>query len=155
MRYSGDAELTTGELIKAAQVELAKEIAVQAHNGQTDKIGNPYVAHCERVAELVVGPDERAVAYLHDVVKKGEGWTLQRLAEEGFPDVIITAVDAMTRRDGEDEETFLKRSTADVLARPVKRADLEDNLVQAEQAGTDPSKYVRGLRFLEATQDRP
>jgi hypothetical protein len=42
-----------------------------------------------------------------------------------------------------------------LLARPVKRADLEDNLVQAEQAGADPWKHERGLRFLEATQGRP
>jgi (p)ppGpp synthase/HD superfamily hydrolase len=132
-----------------SSAEHARQIAVQAHRGQLDKIGNPYITHCERVAELVVGDDERAVAFLHDVVEKGKGWTPEKLREEGFTTSIVQAVEALTRRADEKEDAFLIRSMSDHLARPVKRADLEDNLVQAEQAGLDTAKFVHGLRVLE------
>lgn len=30
----------------------AREIAAEAHHGQRDQVGNPYLDHCEQVAEL-------------------------------------------------------------------------------------------------------
>lgn len=133
----------------------ARQIAIEAHEGQLDKVGNPYFAHCERVASLVFGDEERTVAYLHDVVEKGRSWTLDRLKEEGFSTAVVDAVHTLTRQDGEDEDHFLQRCISNHLARPVKRADLEDNLVQAEQAGLDTSKFVCGLKFLDEAGDRP
>src|SRR4051794_36028950 len=50
----------------------AVEIAEQAHAGQTDKAGEPYIEHLERVAASVDGLDEKIVAYLHDLLEKGE-----------------------------------------------------------------------------------
>ena len=136
-------------MLTSQLAEHARQIATEAHEGQFDKVGNPYFAHCHRVAELVVGDEERAVAYLHDIVEKGKGWTLDRLRDDGFPACVIDAVDALSRRAREDEDVFLRRSTSNALARCVKRADLEDNLVQAEAAGLDASKFVHGLRFLD------
>ncbi|TCR79639.1 hypothetical protein EV561_115137 [Rhizobium sp. BK376] len=81
--------------------------------------------------------------------KKGKGWALDRLKEEGFPKAIIVAVDALTKRSGEDERAFVQRAVSTPLARKVKKADLEDNLLQAEQAGLDTSKYEDGLRMTE------
>lgn len=34
-------------------IEAAKELATRAHAGQVDKAGEPYILHCERVAEAV------------------------------------------------------------------------------------------------------
>ncbi|KAA0693283.1 HD domain-containing protein [Neorhizobium sp. P12A] len=124
-------------------------VAAEAHDGQLDKAGNPYFDHCRRVADLVLTDEEKIVAYLHDVVEKGKGWTLDRLKEEGFPKAIIVAVDALTKRSGEDERVFVQRAVSTPLARKVKKADLEDNLLQAEQAGLDSSKYEDGLRMTE------
>jgi (p)ppGpp synthase/HD superfamily hydrolase len=127
----------------------AEEIAVAAHAGQRDRAGHPFSDHLRRVAEKVGGREQRMVAYLHDIVEKTDGWSLERLAEEGFPETVIAAVDAMTRRGGEDYADFVRRAIANPLARPVKRADLEDNLQQAEQAGIDDRKYRLGLRLLD------
>jgi len=62
---------------------------------------------------------------------------------------IIEAVVALSRRSGELDDEFVRRAASNPLARVVKRADLEDNLVQAEQAGLDTSKYLAGLELLQ------
>lgn len=126
----------------------AVRIATNAHRGQTGKDGRPYIEHCERVA-MRVEPALRPIAYLHDVVEKSEGWTLDRLRLDGFPEAMIEAVNALTRQDGEEEEAFVFRAAANPLALPVKRADLEDNLQQALSSGADTDRYRHGLALLE------
>ena len=39
--------------------------------------------------------------------------------------------------------------SSDELPRPVKVADLKDNLKQARNAGLDQSKYKEGLKIIE------
>lgn len=129
-------------------LDHAIQIALEAHEAQADKTGRPYFEHCQRVALLVSGDEARIVAYLHDVVEKGRNWTLDRLREEGFPPAIISAVDAMTRRAGEPDDAFVRRAASNPLALPVKKADLEDNLWQAEQIGMDSTEYQSGLALL-------
>jgi hypothetical protein len=88
---------------------------------------------------------KKMVAYLHDVAEKARRWSLQRLRNEGFSQFLVSAVDALARREGEADDEFLRRAISKPLARPVKMADLEDNLSQAGKAGGDISKYVAGL----------
>ena len=49
----------------------------------------------------------------------------------------------------EFERRFISRAAANPLARPVKVADLKDNLWQAHQAGIEPGRYETGLRLLD------
>lgn len=127
----------------------AAKIAEQAHAGQTDKTGEPYIEHCRRIVDAVDTLDGKAIAYLHDVLEKGDGWSRDRLEAAGFGPSIVSAVDAMTRRSNEDELTFVRRAAANSLALPVKRADLADNIWQARQIGASTSKYEEGLRILD------
>lgn len=129
-------------------LDHAINIALKAHEGQPDKIGRPFFEHCQRVALLVSGDEARTVAYLHDVIEKGRGWTLDRLKEEGFSRKVLSAVDALTRRPDEAYDDFVRRALSNPLSRPVKKADLEDNLWQAEQSGMDAEKYLRGLEIV-------
>lgn len=133
------------------QLEKAIRIAQQAHEGQSSKTGGPFIDHVRRVAEHVTGEDGTLVAWLHDVVEKGPGWTFERLREEGFSAAVVDAVDAMSKRDGEDYFDFVRRSIENPLARPVKRADLTDNLAQMRQMGGDGAKFAEGLRILAET----
>ncbi|CDZ33285.1 Hypothetical protein NGAL_HAMBI1145_17570 [Neorhizobium galegae bv. officinalis] len=129
-------------------IDKAIFIATQAHRGQSSKTGGPFIDHVRRVAENVAGEDEKQVAWLHDVVEKGPGWTFERLREEGFSEAVVDAVDAMSKREGEEYFAFVRRSIENPLARPVKRADLTDNLAQMRQMGGDGSKFAEGLRIL-------
>ena len=72
-----------------------------------DKTGRPYLEHCERVADAVDTLDEKIVSYLHDVIEKS-GWTRGRLEAEGFSPAIVSAVDALTRREEEDDRSFVR-----------------------------------------------
>ncbi|MFC3636646.1 HD domain-containing protein [Camelimonas fluminis] len=126
-------------------------LAVNAHAGQTDKAGEPYILHVLRVMLAQVDIDAMTVAALHDVVEDSS-ITIADLAEAGWSPRIVDAVDAMTRRDGEDYFDFARRAAANTLARPVKIADLRDNLRQSDDAaaGERRSRYLRALELIGA-----
>lgn len=47
----------------------AIEIAMQAHDGQTDKAGMPYIGHVMRVMQAGRTIDEKIAGVLHDIVE--------------------------------------------------------------------------------------
>ena len=119
-------------------------IAVEAHYGQTDKGGNPYILHPMRVMLSLRTEDEMIVGVLHDVVEdcsdRGFGW--DRLASEGFSDSILDALRSVTKTPEEEEFLrtlsgqdrvdaylrFVDRAKKNPIGRRVKRADIYDNL---------------------------
>ncbi len=123
-------------------LDRAQMIAQQAHAPQRDKSDAPYIDHCRRVADAVENLDEKIVAWLHDVVEKSR-WTLELLSEAGFDADIISAVDALTRRPAEGELSYLERASRNSLARPVKAADIADNLRQCAESGRPTFHYER------------
>ena len=109
-------------------LERAIEIAVNAHKGQVDKSGAPYILHPLRVMLSLKTEEERIVAALHDVVEDCEEWPLQRLLGEGLPEELATALESVTRNDGETYTEFIERSKTNAIGRRVKAADLRDNM---------------------------
>jgi hypothetical protein len=79
-------------------LERAIVIAVEAHAGQVDKGGAPYVLHPLRMMLSMTSTDERIVAVLHDVCEDCPGWTFDRLRREGFSDHIIEALHERQQR---------------------------------------------------------
>lgn len=138
----------------------AMAICAQAHLGQYDKAGAPYVYHPMRLVLAAASPDERMAAALHDVVEDSPHWTLARLADEGFPERVLRAVDALTRREGESYEAFLDRIEADGLATRVKLLDLRDNSDLGRIPAPDArdraraEKYAAAIARLEAAAAR-
>lgn len=108
--------------------ERAWEIASKAHQGQTDKGGHPYIGHPVAVADMVLTPEEKVVALLHDVVED-TSVTLQDLKQE-FPAEVVEAVDLLTKKKGPDFslENYLKDIRENEIARQVKLADLKHNM---------------------------
>lgn len=140
-------------------LERAIAIAVEGHAGVTDKGGAPYILHPLRVMLSLSSPEERIVAVLHDVCEDCPGWTLGRLRAEGFSDRVITALDSVTKRSGEDYEPFIKRAAADPIGRRVKLADLQDNSdISRIAAPTDAdhqriAKYRHAIKLLKAISE--
>ncbi|HEX5753283.1 MAG TPA: GTP pyrophosphokinase [Archangium sp.] len=108
-------------------LEDAIALAVEAHRGQRDKAGQTYILHPLRVMMRLETDTERMVAVLHDVVEDSP-WTLERLRGLGYPEEVLSALDCLTKREGETYEAFIERVLPHPLARRVKRADLEDNM---------------------------
>lgn len=109
------------------QLERAIEIAVQVHKGQKDKGGSPYMLHPLRVMLGCHNPTEMICAVLHDVVEDTY-ISLDDLLNEGFSEDIIVALDHLTRRKGEDYDTYINRILGNELACMVKMEDLKDNI---------------------------
>lgn len=108
-------------------IDAAIELAARCHRGQIDKYGQPYILHVLGVAARCRTIEEKIVALLHDTVEDSDT-TLDDLRNMGFDDVIVDAVDALTRRDDETYEEFVERASHNQLAAGVKLADLEDNM---------------------------
>lgn len=127
-------------------------LAFSAHSGQTDRLGDSYIGHVVRVASNCP-PEAVVVALLHDVVEDTDVG-LARI-EAGFGARTARAVDAISRREGENEDAYLARVASDELAMAVKRADLADNSDPNRLARLDPetrdqlaAKYAHAKRVL-------
>jgi (p)ppGpp synthase/HD superfamily hydrolase len=110
-----------------SDLERAIEIAVRAHRGAVDKAGRPYILHPLSLMFGFHDPDAMIAAVLHDTVEDSDV-TLGKLKAEGFPEAVVAAVDALTRREDESYEEFISRLSSNSLARRVKLADLEHNM---------------------------
>lgn len=131
-------------------LEHAIALAAEAHAGDTDRAGNPYIHHPMRVMYACEeGTEARTVAALHDVVENTD-WTLDGLRAEGFGEEIVAAVDAVSRRDDEEYLDYVARCAQDSLGRVVKRADLRDNMGNALDAEPGPEDYHRVVRYVRA-----
>jgi (p)ppGpp synthase/HD superfamily hydrolase len=144
-------------------IERAVAIAAEAHAGQTDKAGAPYLLHPLRVMLSVSTPEERIVAVLHDVMEDCPSWTLDRLRAEGFSEIVLAGLVSVTKTASEeaakDEASYLafvRRAAANSIGRVVKLADLRDNCdLSRIAAPTDRDrlrlkKYVRAIALLES-----
>ena len=107
----------------------AISIAAEAHAGQKDRAGAPYILHPIRLMIQMDSENAMMAAVLHDVVENSV-WTLDDLRKEGFSNEVLNAVDSLTHRDkeGEDYWDYIQRAKSDPIAIKVKLADLEDNL---------------------------
>ena len=139
-------------------VRLAQLVAETKHAGQTDKAGKAYIGHPRTVASLVETDDEKTVAWLHDTVEDTDV-TLDLLRRLGFSETVVAAVDAVTRRPGEDRQAYLERVKADPIARKVKLADLTHNADLSRFDGVRPltqkdldrkEQYLREMAYLQA-----
>jgi len=140
-------------------LERAIEIAVEAHKGQVDKGGNPYILHPLRVMMSLDTREEKIVGILHDVVEDSE-WTFDDLAKEGFSDEVIEAVRSVTKTESEhgtDEGylRFVERAKQNPIGAKVKIADLKDNLDVSRISKLDKdalkriNKYKNSLEMFD------
>ena len=140
-----------GIMIYSPLVKKAVQIAMIYHAHQFDKGGYPYILHPLHVAEHMDDEDSTIVALLHDVVED-TNCTLQNLAGT-FSPTIVDAVDAVTRREGEDYFDYIRRVATNEIARKVKTADLihnldESRLSDAKQDASRKSRYEKALSIL-------
>ncbi|WP_455485032.1 GTP pyrophosphokinase [Gemella sp.] len=138
-----------------SQSEKAYGIAKKAHLGQIDKAGEDYIKHPEKVASFVSSDEEKSVAYLHDVIEDTE-LTLEDLREYGFSEEVLKAVDVITKKKGQDYQTYLNSVKENKLARVVKLADLRHNsdltrLINITEKDVERrEKYQKAIDFLKS-----
>ena len=106
--------------------ELALKIATEAHKGQVDKAGVPYINHPLTVASLVDTEEEKIVALLHDTIED-TNITEQDLLNYGFSNKIVEAVKLLTHNKNVPYMDYVAKIKDNELARKVKIADLTHN----------------------------
>jgi (p)ppGpp synthase/HD superfamily hydrolase len=129
-------------------LERAIEIAAKAHAGQLDKGGQPYILHPLRVMFRVNGELERIVAVLHDVVED-TSVTLDQLANEGFSDAVLSAIQALTKQLGESRLEAASRAVINPVARVVKLADNAENMDLSRIPDPTEKDFIRLQEYQE------
>jgi (p)ppGpp synthase/HD superfamily hydrolase len=110
-----------------ADLDKAIALACKVHAAQVDKSGEPYILHPLRLMLKFNNNDERIVGVLHDVIEDSEV-TLDDLRKIGFDELIVQAVDSLSKRTDESYESFINRIKVNRLATKVKIEDIKDNL---------------------------
>ena len=132
--------------------EDALEIAVGAHRGQKDKVGEPYIRHPLRVAERVEGEQAQVVALLHDVF---EDTSIALDEIEDLDDEQREALRVLTRDGNQSYGEYIDCVAQNPLARAVKLADLADNVERLPAwAAVDPSGDERRRERYEKARAR-
>lgn len=140
----------------AMDLNVATMLASVAHRGQVDKAGKPYIDHVRAVAEALEPHGELAMTagWLHDVVEDTD-YTLDDLRRFDMPAAVVSAVDSVTRREGETYMDMIRRAAADPLGRLVKLADNANNsdegrlaLLPADVADRLRKRYAKAREVL-------
>lgn len=116
-------------------IEDVIRIAVSAHEGQKDMVGNPAILHVLAVGLMGKTDLEKKVGVLHDVVEDSDV-TLADLRARGVEEGVLEAVDLLTHRSGMSYEDYVKNivNSGNETAIHVKLNDLHHNLWRAEDA---------------------
>lgn len=132
-----------------SNLDTALAIAIQAHAGQVDKAGRPYILHPLRLMFQMETEEEMITAVLHDVVEDSNV-TLDDLRQAGFSEEVVTAVAAVSRQNDETYEEFIHRLRPNALAAKVKLADLTDNMDMRRLKTITPKDLARIEKYHHA-----
>ena len=130
--------------------EKALMIAVQAHSGQTDKQGKPYILHPLAVASQLDSLELKTIALLHDTIE--DSWVSKEfLLENGIPEELVEVIVILTKPKDMSYEDYLRRVKTNPMALSVKKADLAHNTSPERAEGLNDhrrAKYELAKRIL-------
>lgn len=137
--------MKTGTMLSAAIL-----LATNAHAGQYDKAGQPYILHALKVLHYTKSDDEelQCIAVLHDVVEDCDvSW--EDLIRAGMSDRVIRGVMALTKQRGQSYSEYKNLVFANADAMRVKLADLRHNSDIRRLKGISERDRARILRYHE------
>lgn len=125
-------------------LERAIELAARGCRGQRDADGEPCILRSLRLLLAVQehGTLAQMAAVLQGAVEQGHV-SLDLLRHEGFPDIVVEAIDCLTRRQAEDRLNAAGRAAAHPLARHVKLADVRQKLSRPGNTARDRTSRAR------------
>jgi len=115
--------MTKGEMLDRMLV-----LCTNAHHGQFDKGGRPYILHPLRVMSFLKTDDEelQCIALGHDVIEDTKT-TYKDLTEAGISQRVQDGIRALTKVPGETYDEYKLRVFASKDAMTVKMCDLRHN----------------------------
>lgn len=103
-------------------------MATNAHAGQFDRGGKPYILHVLKVMHYLKTDDEelQCIAAGHDIIEDTKT-TYNELREAGMSDRVIDGITALTKMPGQTLEKYKEGVFANRDAMLVKMCDLRHN----------------------------
>ena len=142
-------------MLYTPKTKAAMKLACEAHRGQRDKTGLPYILHPFAVAEQLETEDAVCAALLHDVMEDTD-ITAEQIRAVGMTEEVMEALLLLTHDPREPYMDYVSRIATNDLARRVKIADLRHKSdlgrldVVTERDLARARKYARALELLEA-----
>ena len=123
-------------------------IATNAHAGQFDRGGNPYILHPLRVMSYLKTDDEElmCIALAHDVIED-TNVSYKELREAGMTERIIAGIKALTKQPGQTYEEYKAGVFANVDAMRVKMCDLRHNTDIRRLKGVTEKDIARMAKY--------
>lgn len=150
-------------MIYTPLTKKAMEIAYQAHQGQKDAGGVPYIFHAAHLAEQMEEETTTCAALLHDVVEDTD-ITLEMLQQE-FPKEVTDLVSLLTHNPEEDYFDYIRKIQRNRAATIIKLADLAHNSDESRLDGSSSAteekkaawrkKYGKAKEILTDTLKEP
>lgn len=134
---------TKGELLNKMLV-----LVTNAHAGQYDKGGKPYILHPLKVMHYLKIEDEelQCIALGHDVIEDTKV-TYSQLRELGITERVIEGIRSLTKVPGETYDEYKERVFANVDAMRVKMADLRHNTDIRRLKGVTEKDIARVAKY--------
>jgi (p)ppGpp synthase/HD superfamily hydrolase len=123
-------------------------IATNAHAGQFDRGGAPYILHPLRVMSFLKVNDEelQCIALGHDVIEDTDV-TYKDLRDSGISERVIDGIRALTKVPGETLEEYKARVFASPDAMQVKLCDLRHNTDIRRLKGVTEKDIARMAKY--------
>ena len=141
---------------KSQKCKQALAFATQKHEGQTRKLGEPYITHPIAVAEMMVekglSEDYIIAALFHDLLEDTDA-TEKEISDIGG-EAVLAAVKLLTKEQNYQMDSYIAKIKENPIARAVKLADLKHNSdltrldAADEKAMNRVAKYARAIAVL-------
>lgn len=124
-------------------------IATNAHAGQFDKSGKPYILHPLKVMHYLKSDDLElcCIAIGHDLFEDTKVTALD-LKEKGISIRVVAGIYALTKMPGETFEEYKEKVKSNTDAIKVKMADLRHNSDIRRLKGVTESDIKRTVKYM-------
>lgn len=124
-------------------------LATNAHAGQFDKAGEPYILHVLEVLHGVRLQDEeiQCIAVGHDLFEDTKT-TVEDLVEIGSTERIVAGILALTKQNGESYNSYRAKVLANTDAMIVKQSDLRHNSDITRLKGITEKDISRMAKYM-------
>lgn len=133
---------------KGEMLDKMLVIATNAHSGQFDRGGNPYILHPLKVMHYLKTDNEElmCIALGHDVIEDTKV-TYRDLRDAGISERVIAGIRALTKLPGQTYDEYKEGVFANVDAMRVKMADLRHNTDIRRLKGVSEKDIERMVKY--------
>lgn len=131
------------------KIDIALNIAIKAHAGQTDRDGEAYILHPLAVGLMGKTDEERMAGFLHDVIEDSD-ITASDLIESGIPQSVVNALSLLTHDKQTPYSEYIQRiiDSSNPIALRVKYNDLSHNYARGKAYPDLQEKHGKALQLV-------